>query len=239
MEFNCIVIDDEPHAVAEVRELIEMTPGLHLEEAFESIAQALNYLKESGHTNVIFCDIGMPDIDGLQAAVLLQDYCDFLVYVTAHRFHGAEAYEVNASGYLLKPIKYDKFIDQMNRLQSRMADRWSSVRAPEVHFVKGSDKNSVIKITYGDIIRFQGYDNYVIIHTTKGEKITYMQLKNLEQSLLKKDVFLRIGKSDIISMNFLDRVEGYVAFITTGENFTIGKIYRPAFRDFLKKNRLN
>lgn len=239
MELSSIVIDDEPHAIAEICELIELTPGITCKNTFENVGEAISFLKAGGQVNVIFCDISMPAIDGLQAASILLEYCEYLVYVTAHRFHGPETYEVNASGYLMKPVKYDKFIKQVKILQKMKAEALWTTPQEETIFVKGSDKNSVLSINSNDIIFIQGLDNYIRFHTTEGEKTTYMQLKDLDTTLMKKHQYLRVAKSTIISLRYLKKVDGYVAYMKTGEVFNIGKVYRPAFNDFLNQRRLN
>jgi len=239
MLLTSIVIDDEPHAIAEITELIEITPDIVSIENFEDVGSAVAFLKEYGKVDVIFCDINMPLVDGLQAASLLANYCDFIVYVTAHRFHGPETYEVNAAGYLLKPLKYDKFLRQIKELiKIKEASMWTS-DGPTILFIKGSEKNSMFAINSDDIIFIQGLDNYIKFHTTEGERTTYMQLKDLDSTLMKKDGYIRVAKSTIISMKFLLKVDGYRAYMKTGEVFSIGKVYRPVFNDFLLRRRIN
>lgn len=239
MELTSIVIDDEPHAIAEICELILITPGITNRDSFETVGEALAFLETNGGVDVIFCDISMPVIDGLQAAGILDGYCQFLVYVTAHRFHGPETYEVSASGYLMKPLKYDKFISQVKILDKLKEESIWATPEEQTIFVKGGDKNSVLSINSQDIIFIQGLDNYIKFHTTKGEKTTYMQLKDLDSTLMRKSSFLRVAKSTIISLRYLERVDGNVAYMQTGEVFNIGKVYRPAFNEFLQQRRLN
>ncbi|KLT67115.1 LytTR family DNA-binding domain-containing protein [Pedobacter sp. BMA] len=238
MELSSIIIDDEPHAITDLNEIIEVTPDVFVEKTFTNVSDAILFLRETGKVNVIFCDISMPIVGGLEAAPLLNEYCDFLVYVTAHRFHGPETYEADASGYLMKPVRYDKFVRQIKVLSKAKEDEQFG-KDEKVLFVKGDDKNSMLKIFYDDIIYIEALENYINIHTTKGEKITYIQLKGLEQKLLKKETFFRVAKSTIISVNFLEKIEGYRALMTDGMYFNIGKVYRPAIREFIKKNRLN
>lgn len=239
MQLVSIIIDDEPHATAEITELIEITPDIIAIQDFEDVGSAVAFLKENGKVDVIFCDINMPLVNGLQAASLLAAYCDFIVYVTAHRFHGPETYEVNAAGYLMKPLKYDKFLRQVKELiKIKETSMWSNDGSKTL-FVKGSEKNSMFSINSDDIIFIHGLDNYIKFHTTEGERTTYMQLKDLETTLMKKDGYIRVAKSIIISMKFLLKVDGYRAYMKTGEVFSIGKVYRPAFNDFLLRRRIN
>ncbi|WP_316809214.1 LytTR family DNA-binding domain-containing protein [Pedobacter agri] len=239
MDISCIIIDDEPHAIAEIKDLIAITPDISVKAAFDNIGDALAFLRSSGKVEVIFCDISMPQIDGLEAAGILREFCNYLIYITAHRFHGAEAFEVQAAGYLVKPLKYDKFIRQIQKIRDNISTALWQTSEDQTIFVKGNDKNSLVPINVHEIIYIQGLDNYIKIHTTEGEKITYMQLKDLDATLMRQSKYMRVAKSIIISVKFLEKVDGYVVYMKTGETFNIGKVYRPAFKEFLLQRRLN
>lgn len=239
MQISSIIIDDEPHARAEINDLIEITPNIICQGSFENIGEALDYLRQNDPVDIVFCDVSMPDVDGLEAGGILKEYCDYLIYVTAHRFHGPETYEVKASGYLLKPLRFNKFARQ---IQDIMEDKEKSLwreSEDQTIFVKGSDKNSFLPINAKEIIYIKGLDNYIKFFTTEGEKTTYMQLKDLDATLMRQQRYLRVAKSIIISLKFLEKVDGYVAYMKTGEVFNIGKVYRPAFRNLLQQRRLN
>lgn len=239
MQLSSIIIDDEPHARTEINDLIGITPNIICLGSFENIGEALDYLKQSEPVDIVFCDVSMPDIDGLEAGGILKEYCHYLIYVTAHRFHGPETYEVKASGYLLKPVRFNKFTKQIQLiLKDKEGTLWRESE-DETIFVKGSDKNSFLPINAQGIIYIQGLDNYIKFHTTEGEKITYMQLKDLDATLMRQQRYLRVAKSIIISLKYLEKVDGYVAYMKTGEIFNIGKVYRPAFKNLLQQRRLN
>lgn len=239
MELSSIIIDDEPHAIAEINDLIVITPDVVNKASFDNIGDALAYLRANGGVDIIFCDVSMPEIDGLEAADILKKFCDYLVFITAHRFHGPESYEVKASGYLMKPLKYSKFIKQIQTIKDdKEEDLWRDT-VDQTIFVKGNDKNSFLPINTQEIIYIRGLDNYIKFYTTEGEKTTYMQLKALDATLMRQKRFLRVAKSIIISLKFLDKIDGYVVYMKTGETFNIGKVYRPAFKDLLLKRRLN
>ncbi|RZK04133.1 MAG: response regulator transcription factor [Flavobacterium sp.] len=240
VKLNCIVIDDEPHAIAELVELIEGTPEIVVLKCFEDAYTALAYLKMNGAVDVVFSDISMPGLNGLDAAKTMSAYCEFLVFVTAHKEFAVDAFGVNATGYLVKPVSNKAFIEQVETLISKKIhhDKLKNDHN-DVLFLKGSQKNSFIKIRYNDIIYIEALLNYVVVHTTKGKEITYLGLKGMEEKLKNKDVFFRVAKSAIISINFLDRVEGNIVRLTDKNFFLIGEKYRSAFHDFLRKRTLN
>src|SRR5690606_25366382 len=119
MPFTCIVIDDEPHAILELSELIEENSNLKLQKAFSNVFDAQKYLATEGSVDIVFSDIEMPDLSGLQAAQSLTSYCRFLVFVTAYRNHALQAFAEKCSGYLLKPVGSEEFVDLINRFRQQ------------------------------------------------------------------------------------------------------------------------
>lgn len=240
MALNCIIIDDEPHALAELKELIEGTPDMHFLKGFGDANTALAYLKESGSVDIIFSDISMPGLNGLDAARTMNAYCEFLIFVTGHKEFALEAFGANATGYLVKPVSSKAFIEQVETLITKKAfhDKLRNDHN-DLLFLKGSYKNSFIKIRYNDVIYIEARLNYVLLHTTKGNEITYLGLKGMEAKLKNMNMFFRVSKSTIVSINYLDRVDGNVVILTDKNFFPIGEKYRSAFHDFLRKHTLN
>jgi two-component system LytT family response regulator len=238
MEICCIIIDDEPHAISELEDMIKKTPGISLLGSFYNVNDAWEFLSENHQVDIIFSDIDMPVINGISAAKILKTYCDYLIYVTAHRNFAIDAFVVNAAGYLLKPISLDSFVTKITEISQNIRNRKQD-NEEDLIFIKGGHKNSFIKLAFSDIIRIEAMLNYVKIYTLKGDEITYVGLKKLEDLLKKKSNFFRISKSSIINLNFMDRIDGHVVKLNDGGVFTIGEKYRDAFHEFLRKRTLN
>lgn len=236
---TCIIIDDEPHAIEELAELCAEVPHLNLLQTFPDAKKAITYLQEVGHVDIIFSDISMSVLDGLEAAKIINDYCHFLVYVTAYREFALDAFGAKADGYLLKPVSYVSFTQQVADLNNKFLDIIRLQKEDQQFlFVKGGQKSSYIKIKISDIIYIEGLLNYITIYTTTGHEITYMGLKAIEDKLLPLDLFFRISKSIIISMNYLDRVDGSFIRLSRGETYRIGDKYKSAFLEFMRKHTL-
>lgn len=236
---SCIVIDDEPHAIEEIGDLISQVPHLNLMQSFPDAKQAIAYLQEVGHADIIFSDISMSVLNGIDAAEILNNYCHFLVYVTAHRGYAPEAFQAKADGYLLKPVSYLSFRQKVEDLTNKFQDIIRLQKDEhQFLFIKGGQKSSYIKIKYSDIVYIEAMLNYIMIHTTTGHEITYIGLKAMEDLLQTKDVFFRINKSIIISLNYLDRVDGNIARLAPGQSYQIGEKYKSVFLEFLKKHTL-
>lgn len=236
---SCIIIDDEPHAIEEMRDLIAQVPHLNLLESFSDARQAIAYLQEINHADIIFSDINMSVLNGIDAAEILNNYCHFLVYVTAHRDYAPEAFAAKADGYLLKPVSYLSFRQNVEDLNGKHQDILRLQRDDQQFlFIKGGQKSSYIKIKYSDIVYIEAMLNYIMIHTTTGHEITYIGLKAMEDKLHDMDIFFRINKSIIISLNYLERVDGNIARLALGQSYQIGDKYKSVFLEFLRKHTL-
>jgi len=240
MELTSIGIDDEPHALAEIGELLSLTPGINLRGTFSNVNDAIGNLQDFGPVDIVFCDISMPVTDGIEGARMLKVYCDHLVYTTAHRNYGEEAFHEGASGYLVKPIIHERLIETVEQLKEiQEKSRRIEYGEKKFAFVTGNTKHSFIRVFYSEIIYFEALLNHIKIITTKNTEITYVGLKQLERDLMRHPDFIRIGKSHMISINYLKKVEGNMAFMSNGECLPIGEKYRNAFTEILRKGMLS
>jgi len=232
-----VLIDDEPHAVSEFEALIARVPGIANLASFWEVESAVDYLGRRDGVDVIFTDIDMPDIDGLEAAEMLRSFCDFLIYVTGHRKFALEAFSAMASGYLLKPVGLSDLIRQVSAIQDKKKSYLKHVAdgfEDSIMMIKGDNKNTFIPTDLREVIAIKAMLNYVIIQATSGEEITYMGLKAIEAVLKPKPYFIRISRSAIISMYHVKKVEGNVVFMKNNTVFDVGEKYRNAFHAFLR-----
>lgn len=237
MEIWSIIIDDEPHAIAELADIVARVPGISVSGEFDNVSDALAFVKEIGHIGVIFCDIQMPKLNGIAAADLLRAYCDHLIYVTAYREHALEAFNAHASGYLLKPVSAEaviKILTNVVQKGGQHADR----RSEESLFIKGGNKNLFTKVELREVYAIEAMANYVTIRSTDGELVTYMTLKSVAEQLRRHENFYRINKSVLVNMDQVKTVDGYVVRMRNDQVYTVGETHRAAFLDFIRKRSL-
>lgn len=251
MGLSCIVIDDEIHAIGELSDLIEDSSQLVLKRTFSDVPASIEFLEDEGSVDVVFCDINMPNMDGLTAAEHLQPFCRFLVFVTGYREHALEAFEKNAAGYLMKPISEDSFNKLINTFVLKdkefLAD--NIIEKHGVFFVKGARKNEAIKVNIDEIKYIKSDLNYIVIHLEDNTNImTYILLGDLEKRLKRFKQFFRVNKSTIISMRFFKKIEGNTIYLSVDQggklpldddSFTIGSKYKAALLSFIKERSLN
>ena len=234
-ELKCIVIDDEPYSITQIEELISTTPGVTHEQSFENAYDAMNYLHSHKHVDLILSDIGMPYINGIEAAQLLKPYCDFLVFITGHRNYGEESFEVGVDGYLLKPLKKLKFIQQVEKLLT-IRDRIDNPALNDKFIlVKGGLKHNYISIEFEKIIYVKALSNYIQVFSENGVQTTYLTLSEMDNTLKERPNFLRINRSEIISFNHVKNIDGLQILMYDGKRFTVSRTYKNLFEDFLKK----
>ncbi|WP_168187468.1 LytTR family DNA-binding domain-containing protein [Pedobacter sp. G11] len=235
-ELNCIIIDDEPHALAELEELIDTVPGVKLSRSFSNAREAISFLDQNGEVDVIFSDINMPGLSGIDAAEMLQRYCNFLIYVTAYRDYALDAIRAKVRGYLMKPLSYVDFAKQIMEIRSELS--FHSLRNDNFIFLKGDHKNNFKKVNCEEIVYIKALLNYVQVFTGKDEHMTYSLLGDVERELSYTNLFIRISKSIIISLLHLEMVEGNVVFLNNGLSFPVGIPYRERLTAFLKNRHV-
>lgn len=237
MEIWSIIIDDEPHAIAELSDIVERIPGISVSGEFDNVSDALTFLKGVGHIDVVFCDIQMPKLNGIAAAELLKAHCDHLIYVTAYRDHAYEAFSVHASGYLLKPVSTEAVVNTILKVVQKRS-KLNDQQSEEMVFVKGGNKNTFTKLILKEVYAIEAMANYVTIKSTEGEHVTYMSLKSMAEQLRKYENFYRISKSAIINIDHVKTIDGHIVRMSDDLVYTVGETHRSAFHDFVRKRTL-
>lgn len=205
MILNCAIIDDEPLALELLTNYVNKTPFLNLTGGYNSAIAAIKDLK-SHPVDVIFLDIQMPELSGLEFATILPKETK-IIFTTAFSQYAVEGYKVDALYYLLKPISYEDFLKAANKA----IDWFTMVRKTETYrregfiFVKSDYK--LVRVVLDDILFVEGLKDYVRIYLKNGNKLlSLMNMKKLEDFLPKPE-FLRVHRSYIVQMNKIDQVD--------------------------------
>jgi DNA-binding LytR/AlgR family response regulator len=234
MELKCVIIDDENYILSQIEELISLTPGVIHEKSFDNAYDALTYLHDQKHVDIVLLDIEMPQINGIEAAKLLRPYCDFLVFVTGHVEYGAESFEIGVDGYLLKPVSEVKFIQQVQRLLEAKSNEAPTKNPDNFLLVKGGAKHKYVSIPLDKILYIKSMSNYIQVFLTDKEHISYHTLKHVEEAIRERTEFLRINRSEMISFNHVKQVDGYQILMNDGKKFTVSRSYKDKFDEFLR-----
>lgn len=232
---KCIAIDDEPHALRQLSEYIEAVPFLSLEGSFESAFDACNFLHDNT-IDLIFIDINMPDINGIDFVKSLSKNVK-IVFITAHSEFAYEGFQLDAADYLLKPISFTDFLKSANKVNERYFQQNSSL--PEIHqnrdylFIKSEYR--VIRINFKDIKYIESKREYVKIFLEGSEPITtLMSIKKLEETL-PGNMFMRVHRSFIVNLDKITVVERNRIVFDNKVYIPISENYGEKFQKYMEK----
>ena len=236
---TCMIVDDEPLAVRLLESYVEKTPDLQLLAPYTDSITAINAIKEQ-KPDLLFLDIQMPNIDGMELAHSLPEETR-VIFTTAFKEYAFESYEVNALDFLLKPIRYNKFLGSIEKARKLYDTQQTAVQPkqqPNTVFIRvdGEWRNiSVDKITY-----VNGMKDYVMFYLD-GEKkplISHLTMKAVEE-MLPSDKFLRIHRSYIVAVDKIQKVDRNDCVYIGEEIIHIPDGYLQTFRKFLDTRSIN
>lgn len=240
MNLNCIVVDDEPLALDILVDYISKIPFLTLVKSCENPLEALQ-LVQAGHVDLVFLDIQMPELTGIQFLKIAGNKCSFIL-TTAYQEYALESYDLNVADYLLKPIAFDRFYKAVEKVHNKqivkeqaaptiqpvISEIQSSVTTnPLQDFIFVKTEHKIQKIYLNDILYIEGLKDYISIFTADERVITLQSMKKMEESLPTHQ-FIRVHKSYIISMDKLESIERSRIKICD-KTIPIGDTYRDAF----------
>jgi len=208
MKLQCIIIDDEPLARKGLREYIADIDFLQLTGEFDHALGAMNVLTD-GHVDLMFLDIHMPKLTGIEFLKSLQ-HPPLVIFTTAYPQYAVDGFDLSVLDYLVKPISFDRFLKAAMKAKDALAKGSSgnaSALKEDFFFIKADNK--LVKVSYDDILFVEALQNYVTIHTTNKKYITYLTFKSIEESL-RDEQFIKVHKSYIVAANKIESIEGNV-----------------------------
>jgi DNA-binding LytR/AlgR family response regulator len=198
---RCLVIDDEPLARQLLTDFIKKVPELQLEGSYSSALKALEKLRKN-QADVLFLDIQMPDITGIEFLKTLE-HKPLVVFTTAYAEHALQGYELDVADYLLKPFDFNRFLKSINKITQRLKPG-SDTPAEKSEFIFVKDGVKQVKIQLNAIHYIKGSREYVTIVTHDRKIMSLQTMKSLEEIL--PDEFIRIHNSFIVSLSAVDTI---------------------------------
>ena len=242
-ELSCIIVDDEPLAVKLLESFVAKTPQLRLEASFTDSVEALSWLKEHP-VNLAFMDIQMPDMNGMELSHMLPEGTK-VIFTTAFKEYAFESYEVSAIDFLLKPIRYNKFIAAVEKAQEWFMHSQPQPAniSPLTSHPSPLTKTSMFirvdgelrQISFEHILYVEGMKDYVRFHI-EGERLpltTHMTMKAVEDAL-PQDTFMRINRSYIVRLDKIRTVDRNLCVYIGEEIIRVTDAYREAFERYVQ-----
>jgi len=235
---RCCVIDDEPLAGKLIASYIERTPDMELCGVYLSASDAIKSIL-GGSIDIVFLDIEMPQINGLEFAKLVPPSCS-VVFTTAYEQYAIQGFKVDAVDYLLKPVSYNEFLDAVARVRRKAAQlasaslASSSPAAQKREFLLVKSEYRLVQIRISDISIVEGLKDYVKIHVAGMPKpvLTLMSLRSVEQAL-PSDEFIRVHRSYIVNKKHISVIERN-HIIIADHAVPVSDSYRQQFNDYIE-----
>lgn len=227
---TCIIVDDEPLAREGLEAMITEISQVQVLGKFANAPAALKFL-EGNTPDVVFLDIQMPKVTGLEFATQLPKNT-LVIFTTAYSQYALQSYELDAIDYLLKPLEKERLQKAINKAviyKSLLSDATEKTVVQETgkeYLLIKADRR-FYKINFGDILFIEGLKDYVVLHTAKQKLITAMNLKTIQQKLPPRQ-FLRVSKSYIVNMAVIDSFDTYNLYVGEHE-IPIGEVYKTEF----------
>lgn len=229
---RCIAIDDEPLALQLITEYASRIPFLSLEKTFTNPDEGREWLQQH-EADLLFLDIQMPDINGLQFYKTLIKK-PMVVFTTAYSEYAVDGFNVDAVDYLLKPFEYDRFLKAVFKAREYLEFLNSQELQMASIFVKVDYQ--LMKINLKEIELIEGLDDYIRIHLKPKPILTLMTLKSLQEKLPTPE-FVRIHRSYIVPSNKIESF-GKSKVKVAGKEIPVGSSYSEVYQQLLKSKGL-
>ncbi|MCC8153646.1 MAG: LytTR family DNA-binding domain-containing protein [Tannerellaceae bacterium] len=230
MKIKCIITDDEPMARKGLRRYIEKIDFLTVIGECEDAIQ-LNSMLKTTHADLLFLDIEMPEMTGLELLSNLSNPPKVII-VSAYEQYALKGYEFNVVDYLLKPVSFERFLKSVNRIH----DQLQAEQKEEAGYIFVKSDKQLKKIHFKDILFIESMENYVIIQTISSREIVYTTLKQIYESLPQKD-FRQTHRSYIVNLQQVNAIDGNQLNIHTYK-IPIARNFRDTILNLILNNRL-
>jgi DNA-binding LytR/AlgR family response regulator len=229
---KCLIVDDEPMARDVIRRYIEQIPSLSIAGEFGNAIDATLFM-QGNKVDMIFLDIRMPQLNGTDFVRSLR-HVPKIIFTTAHKEYAHEGFELDVIDYLLKPIRFDRFLRAVNKVFPKLQNASEEKMVADVRdmkfaspFIYVKADRKMVKILVDDIVYIESAKDYVKVFTTNSVIITRQTISSVE-AMLSDNKFFRIHRSYIVS---LDKIHSFTSEIVEicNTELPIGRFYRHSF----------
>jgi two-component system, LytTR family, response regulator len=223
---RCLIIDDEPLAQNVIETYIQRVNYLTLVAKCENAIDAFDVVQQET-IDLIFCDIQMPQITGIEFIKSLKNV-PFVIFTTAFPEYAIEGFNLDAIDYLLKPVSFERFLRAIHKVKASVSHNLPGAKEEsQARYLFVKEDYKLVKINHTDIFYIEGMKDYVKIFTPSKTIITHITMKRLE-GLLPGDRFVRSHKSFIVRFDAIKAINGNTIELSNNSTVPIGLQYRDA-----------
>ena len=222
------------HAVKLLESFVTKTPGMELLGSYTDSVEAINAVKEQ-QPNLLFLDIQMPDLNGMELARMIPENTR-VIFTTAFKEYAFESYEVKALDFLLKPIRYNKFMAAIEKAKDWFTTHGASRMSPQTIFLKVDGEYRQVAIQ--DILYVSGLKDYVKFYLTEGHRplITHLTMKAVEE-MLPSEQFMRVHRSYIVALDKIRKVDRNDCIYIGEEIIRVTDAFRDTFLQYINTRK--
>ncbi|WP_425235659.1 LytR/AlgR family response regulator transcription factor [Ulvibacterium sp.] len=218
MKMKCLIVDDEHLARKGLEDFVLRTPFLEHVASLSSALEALTFLKSSV-VDIVFLDIQMPDMNGVELMEALNQPPQ-VIFTTAHREFAVDGFDLNATDFLLKPFSYTRFLKAVDK--TVLTGTIGSEEDKTHIFIKS--EGTIVKVQIDHITFVETAKDYVFVHTINDRYLTLVSLRQLEQEL-PDSKFMRVHRSYLVGLQHVKKLEGNLLYVGT-QRITISRTLR-------------
>jgi DNA-binding LytR/AlgR family response regulator len=229
---KCLIVDDEALAREVIESHMAKVDFLQLAGKCSNALQAFAALNKE-HIDLMFLDIKMPEMTGLEFIRTLKDPPKIII-TTAYHEYALEGFELNVADYLLKPISFDRFLKAVNKIKTSVEKivENKATQQPEPFYVRSERK--LVKINPPEIIYIESLKNYLCIYTTTQKVTVLSTMQHLEEQLKAYPFLYRVHKSFFVNKHFINEIDNGLLRLNSGNEIPLGASYKDAFLDAMK-----
>ena len=225
---SCIAIDDEPKALEVIERYCQKISLISLKATFREPLKAIEFLNRE-KVDLIFLDINMPDISGMQLLQTLSPR-PLIIFTTAYSQYAVESYDLNALDYLLKPVTFERFLLAINKAAAALSSKnTTGMDEDAAIFIKSGPQTYRVKVS--EILYLEKNGNYITVHLKDGNILIRENMGDIFDLIPTAD-FIRVHKSYVVGIRHISMIEVH-QLIVNGEKIPIGSTYRDSLRDRL------
>ena len=235
-KINCIIVDDELPAIEVLKHFCNQTPYLKLVGTFQDSTEALTYATLDTDLDLIFLDIEMPKLNGINFLKCLNGKCK-VILATGYSKYALESYKYDILDYLVKPIAFEDFAKASLRIFKNDKVEYDFSADSDYFMAPTGARNVLKKVVFADIIYIEALHNYAKIVTETEEIKVYSTMKDIAEQL--GDRFIRIHKSYIVATHQINLFEnGYLILTNNQLKLPVGRTFKDSLSNFLTGKHL-
>jgi DNA-binding LytR/AlgR family response regulator len=236
MILNCAIVDDEQFSVDVITKYIALFPRLKLNAFYLNPVSALQEISAENNLDIIFLDVDMPHLSGIELARTLRRMTKKMIFTTAHSRYAFDDYEVEGDAFLLKPYSFAKFSSTVNRLFPLNQPQSVAVESTNYFLVKNKNENlRMVNVAFPDVMAFESSQNYVRIYLTNNQIITaYLTIKDILDMVKTRKEFIQVHRAYVVNTNHIGYIEKEMIKMGNKISFSVGESFRSNFTAYLK-----